>query len=142
MAAPAAHRRLTAPFWKDDHLMLFSRFRKSPPPPAAPAPVDYRACDDLGALTRPFSPLIGEMLAVYCHTRPLGALSQSEKCLEEYRMTARQIIHHLLEGWQNQTDDLGTIDDLLIHPRQSRTAKVPTTRAAENAATRDHHLAS
>ncbi|MFE5482945.1 hypothetical protein [Streptomyces sp. NPDC056527] len=81
------------------------------------APPEYRPCDEAQAITRPFSPLIGEMLALYCHTRPIGALSQSEACPEEYRVTARQIIQHILEGWTNQTGGQGTIDDLLLEPR-------------------------
>ena len=86
-------------------------------------PSEYRACDELGAIARPFSPLIGEMLALYCHTRPIGALSQTEDCRDEYQMTARSIIHHILEGWQNQTDGRGTIDDLLLQPRTTRLSR-------------------
>ncbi|WP_351233340.1 hypothetical protein [Streptomyces sp. NPDC002133] len=101
--------------------MLFSRhFRKAAPPAEATTRAEYRACDEIGAITRPFSPLVGELLAVYCHTRPIGAFSQTEHCRDEYQMTARQIIHHILEGWQNQTGGRGTIDDLLLRPRQSR----------------------
>lgn len=123
---------------------FFSRlFRKSASVPAAAAmPGDYRACDELGAITRPFSPLVGELLALYCHTRPIGALSQTEDCRDEYQMTARSIIHHILEGWQNQTDGRGTIDDLLLTPRESRTTGTPTTRTAEHSAPGEHRLAS
>lgn len=89
-------------------------------PDTAAMPGDYRACDELGAIARPFSPLVRELLALYCHTRPIGALSQTENCRDEYQMTARSIIHHILEGWQNQTDGRGTIDDLLLRPRTTR----------------------
>ncbi|MFG2775279.1 hypothetical protein [Streptomyces sp. NPDC048350] len=82
-----------------------------------PAHSEYRRCDEVEAITRPFSPLVSEMLALYCHTRLIGALSQSETCPDEYRMTARQVIHHILEGWTNQTGGRGTIDDLLLEPR-------------------------
>jgi hypothetical protein len=76
-------------------LSFFSRFRKAAPAPVVAAmPGDYRACDELGAITRPFSPLVGELLALYCHTRSIGALSQSEDCRDEYQMTARSVIHH------------------------------------------------
>lgn len=122
--------------------MFFSRFRKSAPAPAAESPRDYRACDELGAITRPFSPLVAEMMALYCHTRPIGALSQSEDCRDEYQMMARSVIHHILEGWQNQTDGRGTIDDLLLAPRQCRMTGIPATRTAEYPATEEHGLAS
>lgn len=122
---------------------FFSRFRKAAPAPAVAAmPGDYRACDELGAITRPFSPLVGELLALYCHTRPIGALSQTEDCRDEYQMTARSIIHHILEGWQNQTGGRGTIDDLLLQPRHSRTTGSPATQPAEHSAPGDHGLAS
>ncbi|MDQ0847642.1 hypothetical protein [Streptomyces sp. V1I6] len=104
---------------------FFSRLLGKPAsvPAAAPMPGDYRACDELGAITRPFSPLVGELLALYCHTRPIGALSQTEDCRDEYQMTARSIIHHILEGWRNQTDGRGTIDDL-----SPDTARIPNDR--------------
>ncbi|MEU4498117.1 hypothetical protein AB0F96_32980 [Streptomyces sp. NPDC023998] len=122
---------------------LFTRFRKAAPAPdVAAMRGEYRACDELGAITRPFSPLVGELLALYCHTRPIGALSQTEDCRDEYQMTARSIIHHILEGWQNQTGGRGTIDDLLLQPRQSRTTGIQGTRAAEYPATEEHDLAS
>jgi hypothetical protein len=115
---------------KEDPMLFFSRFSQEPPDvqTAEGLPGEYRACDELGAIARPFSPLIGEMLALYCHTRPIGALSQTEDCRDEYQMTARSIIHHILEGWQNQTDGHGTIDDLLLQPRNtslSRTQEAP-----------------
>jgi hypothetical protein len=123
---------------------FFSRLLGKPAsvPAAAPMPGDYRACDELGAITRPFSPLVGELLALYCHTRPIGALSQTEDCRDEYQMTARSIIHHILEGWRNQTDGRGTIDDLLLTPHESRTTETPTTRTAEHCAPAEHHRAS
>lgn len=122
---------------------FFNRFRKAAPaPPVAAMPGDYRACDELGAITRPFSPLVGELLALYCHTRPIGALSQTEDCREEYQMTARSVIHHILEGWQNQTGGRGTIDDLLLQPRQSRTMGIPASRPAEYSVPGEHDLAS
>jgi hypothetical protein len=122
---------------------FFSRFRNpAPAPVVAVMPGDYRACDELGAITRPFSPLVGELLALYCHTRPIGALFQTEDCRDEYQMTARSVIHHILEGWQNQTGGRGTIDDLLLQPRQSRTTGIPATRPAEYSVPGDHGLAS
>ncbi|MEJ8631955.1 hypothetical protein [Streptomyces sp. MS2.AVA.5] len=93
---------------------MFERFDHSPAGPIGPSVRTPRACEELGELTKPFSPLIGELLALYCHTRPIGLLSQTESCRDEYQMTARQIIHHILEGWRNQTDGHGTIRDLLI----------------------------
>ncbi|MFE7111169.1 hypothetical protein ACFU98_32365 [Streptomyces sp. NPDC057575] len=78
---------------------------------------EYRACDAALSTARPISPLVREMMALYCHTRTIGALSQDEDYCDEYRMTARSIIHHILEGWQNQTDGRGTIDDPLLQPR-------------------------
>jgi hypothetical protein len=99
--------------------MLFDRFNRSTPAPT-PAPVDaHRPCDELGAIATPFSPLIGELLALYCHTRPLGALSQDESCPQEYQLIARSVIHHVIEGWQNQTGGRGTIEDLLLQPRRA-----------------------
>lgn len=92
---------------------------------SAPAPIHdetERACSALDALPLPYSELIGEMMAIYCHTRPIGGLSQDINCPEEYRMVARSIIHHILEGWWNQTDGHGTINDLLIDSADSPTA--------------------
>ncbi|MET7563702.1 hypothetical protein ABZS95_26410 [Streptomyces sp. NPDC005479] len=108
-------------------MLFFSRFSQEPSDVQTTEglPSEYRACDELGAIARPFSPLIGEMLALYCHTRPIGALSQTEDCRDEYQMTARSIIHHILEGWQNQTDGRGTIDDLLLQPRTTRLSRPP-----------------
>ncbi|MFI1177558.1 hypothetical protein [Streptomyces melanogenes] len=99
------------------------------------------ACDDLLAMPKVSSPLLAELMAIYCHTRPIGALSQSEHCVNEYQMTARSIINHLLEGWQNQTQGQGSIDDLLLAPRTVRPA-LPSTRCAENPVSREHRLAS
>lgn len=99
--------------------MLFSRSGRST---AAPAPFPagtHRPCDELGAIAQPFSPLVGELLALYCHTRPLGALSQDESCVQEYQLIARSVIHHILEGWQNQTGGRGTIEDLLLQRRHT-----------------------
>ncbi|MBD0742989.1 hypothetical protein BG418_01350 [Streptomyces sp. CBMA152] len=98
-------------------------------------------CDALLARPKVYSPLLAELMAIYCHTRPIGALSQSEHCVNEYQMTARSIISHLLEGWQNQTRGQGTIDDLLLVPRNSRTPALPSTRRAENPASGEHGLA-
>lgn len=100
--------------------MLHTKIRRrktSVAPAAHPAPPEYRRCGEARAIARQFSPLISEMLALYCHTRPIGALSQSGNCPDEYRVTARQIIQRLLEGWINQTWGHGTIDDLLPEPR-------------------------
>lgn len=95
------------------------------PAPTAPVPVQdgtSRACSALDALPLPYSDLIAEMMAIYCHTRPIGALSQDTVCPEEYRLVARSVIHHILEGWQNQTRGQGTINDLLLEPVSSRPA--------------------
>ena len=43
-------------------------------------------------------------------------------CTEEYRLIARSVIHHILEGWWNQTDGRGTIDDLLQFRRDAHHA--------------------
>ncbi|MFF9594075.1 hypothetical protein ACF1FX_33680 [Streptomyces sp. NPDC014646] len=96
--------------------MLFARRRNAAVPAAAPQGPD-RACDGLGALAEPFSPLIAELMAVHCHTRPIGAIARTEQCADEYQLVARSIIQHLLEGWQIQTGGAGTIDDLLLQPR-------------------------
>ncbi|MFB8441232.1 hypothetical protein ACFC7A_19520 [Streptomyces niveus] len=118
---------------------MFFRFRKTAPAPApTAAPRIARACGELDSLPLAFSPLIAEMMALYCHTRPIGALSQSEQCAEEYRLVARSVVHHILEGWQNQTDGHGTIDDLLLEPRRPRTPAAPYQRAGERA----QHLAA
>ncbi|MFC9608001.1 hypothetical protein ACFTTN_31715 [Streptomyces niveus] len=110
---------------------MFFRFRRTAPtPPPVATPTNPRACGELDSLPRPFSPLIAEMMALYCHTRPIGALSQSEQCAEEYRLVARSVVHHILEGWQNQTDGRGTIDDLLLEPRRARTPTAPDERAS------------
>ncbi|MFE4873474.1 hypothetical protein [Streptomyces sp. NPDC056682] len=85
---------------------------------------------------------MAELMAIYCHTRPIGALSQSERCVSEYQMTARSIITHLLEGWANQTDGQGTIDDLLLAPRNLRTPAVPSTRRAVYLPLGERRLAS
>lgn len=111
--------------------MRFPRFRKPAPATAAPAATGQAAygtapaCTDLNAMPRLFSPLIAEMMALYCHTRQIGALSQDEHCPDEYQLAARSIIHHILEGWQNQTDGLGSIDQLLLEPRTSRATGFP-----------------
>lgn len=112
---------------------MFFRFRKTATvrSTAPTAPSTVRACGELDSLPLPFSPLIAEMMALYCHTRPIGALSQSEQCAEEYRLVARSVIHHILEGWQNQTDGRGTIDDLLLERRAPRVpAAAPYGHAA------------
>lgn len=123
--------------------MFFARFRKTTTATASPAaPPAVRACNDLDSLPLPFSPLIAEMMALYCHTRPIGALSQSEQCTEEYRMIARSVVHHILEGWQNQTDGRGTIDDLLLQPRAPRMPAAPQPRQDHAAAERNQNLAA
>lgn len=121
---------------------FFSRSRKTVSDPPVAMPGNYRACDGLGATSRPFSPLVAEMMALYSHTRPIGALSQDERCADEYRLLARSVIHHILEGWQNQTGGRGTIDDLLLQPRPCGTKDVPARRRAENPDTARHRLAS
>lgn len=110
--------------------MFFARIRKTTTTTTAPAPAPtVRACNNLDSLPLPFSPLIAEMMALYCHTRPIGALSQAEQCTEEYRLVARSVVHHILEGWQNQTDGRGTIDDLLLEPRRSNAPATSYERA-------------
>ncbi|MFI6689071.1 glycosyltransferase [Streptomyces sp. NPDC050485] len=99
-------------------------------------------CDALQALPDLYSPLIAELMAIYCHTRPLGALSQKERCVNEFQMTARSIINHLLEGWATQTDGQGTIDDLLLAPRNSRTTAAPSARSPEVPSVEERRLAS
>jgi len=93
-------------------MLRFHRKTKTAAPCTGHAP-EPKECDALDALPLPYSKLIAEMMAIYCHTRPLGALSQEVRCAEEYRMIARSVMHHILEGWWNQTDGRGTIDDLL-----------------------------
>lgn len=123
-------------------------FRRSPRPTAsvpAPRPVPGcvpAACNDMEALPKLFSPLIAEMMAVYCHTKHLAGMAQDERCLDEYQLIARSIVHHVLEGWQNQTGGRGTIDDLLIEPRTSRPAVPAATHAADFPVPRQHRLAS
>jgi hypothetical protein len=109
--------------------------RRKPSAPTAPAPTapahdatTSRACSALDAMPLPYSDLIGEMMAIYCHTRPIGALSQDINCPEEYRMVASSIIHHILEGWWNQTDGQGTINDLLLEPAAFRTVRDVSSR--------------
>ncbi|MEV6726232.1 hypothetical protein AB0M94_35485 [Streptomyces xanthochromogenes] len=127
--------------------MHFRLLRPKNRPPAATPRVPLPACippecDALQAIPDLYSPLLAELMAIYCHTRPIGALSQSEHCVNEYQMTARSIINHLLEGWANQTDGQGTIDDLLLAPRNSRTSAVPSTTHAEGPSTEEQRLAS
>ncbi len=94
----------------------------TPQPTPAPAPIHQPACAQLATMPRPRTPLIAEMLALYCHTRPIGALAGQEQSAEDYRMIARSVIHHIVEGWQQQTGGRGTVDDLLLIPRTSHTA--------------------
>ncbi|MFD9630338.1 hypothetical protein [Streptomyces violascens] len=127
--------------------MRFRYFRQKNRPSATtsgvPLPVCMPPeCDVLQAIPDLHSPLLAELMAIYCHTRPIGALSQSERCVNEYQMTARSIITHLLEGWANQTDGQGTMDDLLLTPRNARTEAAPSTGCAARSALREHGLAS
>jgi hypothetical protein len=89
-----------------------------------------------------FSPLIAEMMAAYCHTKHLAGLAQDERCLAEYQLVARSIVQHVLEGWQNQTGGRGTIEDLLLGRRPSRSTVVPPTHSADFPVAREHHVAS
>ncbi|MFF3277187.1 hypothetical protein ACFYWU_40655 [Streptomyces chrestomyceticus] len=98
-------------------------FTSSQPAPA-PAQLHRPACEDLATADLPHTPLIAEMLALYCHTRPLATLAGQEQSAEEYRMIARSVIHHLYEGWQQQTGGRGRIDDLLLIPRSDGPATV------------------
>ncbi|MGX1025393.1 hypothetical protein RKD37_000170 [Streptomyces ambofaciens] len=128
--------------------MRLFRFRRRPPRPLthatvrAPEGVPTGACADMKPLPELFSPLIAEMMATYCHTKHLAGLAQDERCAAEYQLVARSIVHHVLEGWQNQTDGRGTIDDLLIEMRPSRGAAIPSPHAADSAAPREHRLVS
>lgn len=122
------------------------RFPRTPRP-ATPAPTptldDFPAsCAEMRPLPELFSPLIAEMMATYCHTKHLAGLAQDEQCASEYQLVARSIIHHVLEGWQNQTGGRGTIDNLLICPRTSRTADFPAPHGADSPIAREHRLAS
>ncbi|GAB7035987.1 hypothetical protein AB0G35_23925 [Streptomyces sp. NPDC021749] len=98
-------------------------------PVSEPAQPHQPACADLDATARPHTPLIAEMLALYCHTRPIGMLAGQEQSAEEYRLIARSVIHHIYEGWQQQTGGRGCIDDLLLLPRTPATAPPDTDRA-------------
>lgn len=125
--------------------LIRSRKTTQPPAPAAvPTPpcVPSSYCDDLNAMPRLFSPLIAEMMAAYCHTRHLAGIAQDELCTSEYQLIARSVVHHVLEGWQHQTGGRGTIDDLLLQPRSSRTAGFPSPHAADSPVAREHRLAS
>ncbi|MFH8736817.1 hypothetical protein [Streptomyces sp. NPDC017964] len=93
--------------------MRFGRLNGSPEIPAAHLLPPPRACDELGDITEPFSPLVCELLALYCHTRLVTELSQAEPCPEEYQLLARQVIQRLLDGWTAQSRGAGTLDDLL-----------------------------
>lgn len=96
--------------------MLFTRRKRHTQPSlatATPTSTPY-PCQDLDALPLAFSPVIGELMAVVCHTRAIGDLSQNGQCADEYQFVARSVIQHILEGWQNQTGGHGTIEDLLI----------------------------
>ncbi|MFE3150056.1 hypothetical protein ACFXJ6_25920 [Streptomyces sp. NPDC059218] len=117
-------------------LSFFSRlFRTAPGEPATVVEPQYRACDESPGIARPFSPLIKEMMALYCHTRVIRTLSQAEACPDEYLMTARSVIHHILQGWQSQTEGCGTIDDLLVYPRTFRLTHVEANAAHARPAT-------
>lgn len=111
-------------------------------PPATPAPDVPAACADMRPLPKLFSPLIAEMMATYCHTKHLAGLAQDERCPAEYQLVARSIVQHVLEGWQNQTGGLGTIEDLLLGPWQSRQTVVPASHAADFPVAREHRVAS
>lgn len=99
------------------------------PPAPAPAQPHQSACTDLDTAARPHTPLIAEMLALYRHTRPIGTLAGQEQSAEEYRLIARSVIHHIYEGWQQQTGGRGSIDDLLLLPRTPTTAPPDGDRA-------------
>lgn len=94
---------------------MFTLRRPRIQPPTLPAP-PVRPCDELGTIAEPFSPMIAEMLALFCHTRPLKALTQVEQCPQEYQLLARQIIQQLLNGWVAQSGGRGSIDDLIARP--------------------------
>ncbi|MER0443257.1 hypothetical protein ABR738_01455 [Streptomyces sp. Edi4] len=127
--------------------MRFRLLRHKNSPSATTAGVPLPACippkcDALEAIPDLYSPLLAEMMAIYCHTRPLGALSQSERCVNEFQMTARSIINHILEGWAHQTDGQGSIDDLLLTPRNSMTTTLPSARRPDNSSAEEQRLAS
>ncbi|MER6075684.1 hypothetical protein ABT187_44395 [Streptomyces sp. NPDC001817] len=123
-------------------LRLFSQRRTIRTTAPAPRPEHGGACDDMQPLPQLFSPLITEMMATYCHTKHLASLAQKERSAAEYQLVARSIVQHVLEGWQNQTDGRGTIDDLLLAPRASHPADNPTTRLADLPVAREHRRAS
>jgi hypothetical protein len=85
-----------------------------PAPASAPT-----ACGGLKPLPEPHSPLVAEMMNLYGHSRHLAGLSKAERCPAEYLLVARSVVQHIAEGWQNQTDGCGTIEDLLLRSSAS-----------------------
>ncbi|HBF84945.1 MAG TPA: hypothetical protein DD420_34965 [Streptomyces sp.] len=72
-----------------------------------------QVCQEVEAITAPFSPLIGELLALYCHGRLLSVLAGNDNSPQEFRLLARQIIQQLLDAWLLQKPG-GTVEDLVL----------------------------
>jgi hypothetical protein len=124
-------------------LCIFRRPTRHTGPEPGPVPDCVpAACNDLKPFPKLFSPLVAEMMAVYCHTKHLAGLAQDERCTAEYQLVARSIVQHVLEGWQNQTSGRGTIDDLLLQSRSSHPAVSSSPHAADCPPAREHRLAS
>ncbi|MEU9062426.1 hypothetical protein AB0D13_27055 [Streptomyces sp. NPDC048430] len=85
---------------------------QQPRPVASAAFPENRACQEVDAIVAPFPPVVAELLALHSHATALLALSETERCPQEYQLLARYIIQKLLKGWVTQ-DRLGTIDDII-----------------------------
>ncbi|WP_394426970.1 hypothetical protein [Streptomyces sp. SGAir0957] len=99
------------------------------PEPAGALP----ACQDSAALPRMFPAPVAELMAAFCHTRGLPTLATNEACADEYRMVARSVIQHILEGWQELTQGHGTMGDLVINAALPPVA-YPTSRPSADPA--------
>ncbi|MEV3999074.1 hypothetical protein ACFYPK_28050 [Streptomyces halstedii] len=80
-----------------------------------------QACEELDAVTVQFSPLVGELLALYCHARLLQAVSEDDRCPQEYQLLAHRIIQQLFKAWVVQ-NPAGTMEDLIAGPPPYRSA--------------------
>ncbi|NGN63199.1 hypothetical protein G5C51_04655 [Streptomyces sp. A7024] len=74
------------------------------------------ACADLDGIELPFGPLTTELLAALTHVKKIDFLAGREVCPEEYQRVAHALVRILLDGWQQQTDGRGRIEDLLASP--------------------------
>jgi hypothetical protein len=97
------------------------------------------------------SPLLDELLAIGAQTRHLRFLSSTEHNPEQYQLMARAAVQDLLEGWYEQTDGTGRLDDLLqpmptsrrkalrgdeqlaVAPSRAETREIPWWKRAERA---------